>query len=166
MCIRQRIGGSNPPLTAIFKTRARAKVRAFFFYSLRKGGMRIPDRGSTTGDSQLDRLRAQRTGCPKGERSESIPPSPPYSRQELVRKYGLFSFIFSVRRFAPCVLYVGWRYAYPTYKKLVFNHLCILFGEKIHQRPDRWQQAAPGWIHRVDHFPSGFPGIQHPNKFT
>ncbi|KAI3490858.1 hypothetical protein L1887_45020 [Cichorium endivia] len=40
----------NPPLTAIFKMRAR--------------GMRTPDRGSTTGDSQLDRLRAWRTGCP------------------------------------------------------------------------------------------------------
>ena len=107
VCIRQRIGGSNPPLTAIFKTRARTKVRAFFFYILRKG-----------------------VQC------------------------------------TPCALYVGWRYAYPTYKKLVFNHLCILFGEKIHQCPDRRQQAAPGRIHRVDHFPSGFPGIQHPNKFT
>ena len=94
-CPKGERSESIPPLTAIFKTRARTKVRAFFLYSLRKGGMRIPDRGSTTGDSQLDRLRAQRTGCPKGERSESIPPSPPYSRQELVRKYGLFSFIVS-----------------------------------------------------------------------
>ena len=74
MCIRQRIGGSNPPLTAIFKIRARTKVRAFFFYIPRTGGMRTLDRGSTTGDSQLDRLSAQRTGCPQGERSESIPP--------------------------------------------------------------------------------------------
>ena len=32
VCIRQRIGGSNPPLTAIFKMRARTKVRAFFFW--------------------------------------------------------------------------------------------------------------------------------------
>ncbi len=70
----------NPPLTAIFKIRARTKVRAFFFYIPRTGGVRIPDRGSTTGDSQLDRRSAQRTGCPQGERSESIPPSPPYSR--------------------------------------------------------------------------------------
>ncbi len=142
------------------------KMRAFFSHVARLWGDENPRPGFDNWRSQLDRLTAYRTGCPKGERSESIPPSPPYSRQELVRKYGLFSFIFSVRRFAPCVLYVGWRYAYPTYKKLVFNHLCILFGEKIHQRPDRWQQAAPGWIHRVDHFPSGFPGIQHPNKFT
>ncbi|KJO32439.1 hypothetical protein SS06_13700 [Enterobacter roggenkampii] len=28
----------NPPLTAIFEMRARTKVRAFFFYILRKGG--------------------------------------------------------------------------------------------------------------------------------
>ncbi len=42
VCIRQRIGGSNPPLTAIFKTKARTKVRAFFFYIFRKGGMRAP----------------------------------------------------------------------------------------------------------------------------
>ena len=70
----------NPPLTAIFKMRARTKVRAFFFYIPRTGGMRIPDRGSTTGDSQLDRLSAQRTGCPQGEQSESIPPSPTYLR--------------------------------------------------------------------------------------
>jgi hypothetical protein len=38
------------------------------------GGMKSPDRGSTTGDSQVDRLSAQRTACPQGERSESIPP--------------------------------------------------------------------------------------------
>ncbi|OWS95159.1 hypothetical protein CEQ52_14300, partial [Enterobacter kobei] len=37
VCIRQRIGGSNPPLTAIFKMRARTKVRAFFFYILQRG---------------------------------------------------------------------------------------------------------------------------------
>ncbi len=226
MCIRQRIGGSNPPLTAIFKMKARTKVRAFFFYILQQGGMRIPDRGSTTGAaswtdcerceqaarraseasqsppltaifkmrartkvrafffyilvrgdenprpgfdnwrSQLDRLRAKRTDCPQGERSESIPPLTAIFKEEPVRKYGLFSFIFSIREFAPCALYAGWRYAYPTYEKLIFNHLCILVSEKIHQRPDRRQQAAPGRIHRVDHFPSWLPRIQHPNKLT
>ncbi len=45
VCIRQRIGGSNPPLTAIFKMRARTKVRAFFFYILRKGGDENPRLG-------------------------------------------------------------------------------------------------------------------------
>ena len=89
-------GFESPPHRHI-QERARTKVRAFFRMLHSLAGMRSPDRGSTTGDSQLDRLRAQRTGCPKGERSESIPPSPPYSRQELVRKYGLFSFIVSER---------------------------------------------------------------------
>ncbi|OPR90751.1 hypothetical protein BSV68_08970, partial [Salmonella enterica subsp. enterica serovar Enteritidis] len=32
MCIRQRIGGSNPPLTAISKLRACTEVRAFCLY--------------------------------------------------------------------------------------------------------------------------------------
>ena len=62
VCIRQRIGGSNPPLTAIFEIRARTKVRAFFFYILRKGGMRIPDRGSTTG-------AASWTDCERSEQA-------------------------------------------------------------------------------------------------
>ena len=70
----------NPPLTAIFEMRACTKVRALFFYILRRGGMRTPDRGSTTGAaSWTDREPA--SGLPRrGERSESIPPSPPYSR--------------------------------------------------------------------------------------
>ncbi len=70
----------NPPLTAIFEMRARTKVRAFFFYVAPPGGMRTPDRGSTTGNaSWTDREPA--SGLPRrGERSESIPPSPPYSR--------------------------------------------------------------------------------------
>ena len=54
VCIRQRIGGSNPPLTAIFEMRARTKVRALFFYILRRG-----DENSRPGfdnwRSQLDR---------------------------------------------------------------------------------------------------------------
>ncbi|EOF5270635.1 hypothetical protein ACK1L5_003767, partial [Salmonella enterica] len=41
--------------------------------------------------SQLDRPGAQRTGCPKGERSESIPPSPPYSRKSSYESTDFFS---------------------------------------------------------------------------
>ncbi len=77
--------------------------------------MRTPDRGSTTGAaSWTDRERSKRAaptktpgaflnnacvgpegarpmdGPSNGEQSESIPPSPPYSRLKLVRKYGLF----------------------------------------------------------------------------
>ena len=64
VCIRQRIGGSNPPLTAIFKMRARTKVRAFFFYILRKGGDENPRPGFDNWRSQLDRLRAKRVNPP------------------------------------------------------------------------------------------------------
>ncbi|TBQ02120.1 hypothetical protein EXU07_16710, partial [Klebsiella quasipneumoniae subsp. quasipneumoniae] len=70
----------SPPHRHILR-RARTQVRAFFFAcATRRGGMRIPDRGSTTGAaSWTDREPA--SGLPRrGERSESIPPSPPYSR--------------------------------------------------------------------------------------
>ena len=50
VCIRQRIGGSNPPLTAIFKEELVRKYGLFFSHIARQwGGMRTPDRGSTTG---------------------------------------------------------------------------------------------------------------------
>ncbi len=90
MCIRQRIGGSNPPLTAIFEMRACTQVRALFFYILRRGGMRTPDRGSTTGAaSWTDREPA--SGLPRrGERSESIPPSPPYFKKSSYASTGFF----------------------------------------------------------------------------
>ncbi|PCO64487.1 hypothetical protein CP997_21555, partial [Enterobacter hormaechei] len=67
VCIRQRIGGSNPPLTAIFKTRARTKVRAFFFYILRKEirslrslcrvALRLPDLQKASLQPSLHTLR-------------------------------------------------------------------------------------------------------------
>ncbi len=70
----------NPPLTAIFEMRARTKVRAFFFYILRWGGMRTPDRGSTTGAaSWTDRARSK-WAAPQGRAKRVNPPSPPYSR--------------------------------------------------------------------------------------
>ncbi len=74
MCIRQRIGGSNPPLTAIFEMRACTKVRALFFYILHRGGMRTPDRGSTTGAaSWTDRARSKRA-APQGRAKRVNPP--------------------------------------------------------------------------------------------
>ncbi|PUG09446.1 hypothetical protein DBK27_13480, partial [Salmonella enterica subsp. enterica serovar Typhi] len=67
MCIRQRIGGSNPPLTAIFKLRACTEVRAFCLYvSPKPRGDENHDRGSTTGAaSWTDRARSERA-APKG----------------------------------------------------------------------------------------------------
>ena len=64
----------SPPHRHSSKKSSHENAGFFFACISAPGGMRIPDRGSTTGDSPLDRPRAQRVGCPKGERSESIPP--------------------------------------------------------------------------------------------
>ncbi len=95
MCIRQRIGGSNPPLTAIFEMRACTQVRALFFI-FSAGGMRTPDRGSTTGNaSWTDRKPA--SGLPRrGERSESIPPHRHIRDESLYASTG--SFLYILRR--------------------------------------------------------------------
>ncbi|EAA5863729.1 hypothetical protein DZF04_20230, partial [Salmonella enterica] len=62
MCIRQRIGGSNPPLTAIFKLRACTEVRAFCLYvSPKLRGDENHRPGFDNWRSQLDRPGAQRT---------------------------------------------------------------------------------------------------------
>ncbi len=59
VCIRQRIGGSNPPLTAIFKLRACTEVRAFCLYvSPKLRGDENHRPGFDNWRSQLDRRRA------------------------------------------------------------------------------------------------------------
>ncbi len=114
MCIRQRIGGSNPPLTAIFKMRACTQVRALFFYIFRWGDEN-PRPGFDNWQRQLDRPRACERAAPtktpgaflnnacvgpagarpmdgpsNGERSESIPPSPPYFKKSSYACTGFF----------------------------------------------------------------------------
>ena len=114
MCIRQRIGGSNPPLTAIFEMRACTQVRALFFYILRRGDEN-PRPGFDNWQRQLDRPQAceraaptktpgaflnnacvgpagarPRDGPSNGERSESIPPSPPYFKKSSYACTGFF----------------------------------------------------------------------------
>ncbi|CRH29718.1 Uncharacterized protein {ECO:0000313/EMBL:ETC22309.1}, partial [Pantoea ananatis] len=59
VCIRQRIGGSNPPLTAIFKEEPELTFRLFFTYSPPRG-MRSPDRGSTKRPAVLHGRQATR----------------------------------------------------------------------------------------------------------
>ena len=133
-------GFESPPHRHILR-RARTQVRAFFSHVAQPGGDEKPGPGFDYWRSQLDRLRAQRTGCPQGERSESIPPG---------------AICNSVR---PEPLSPGER------EVLLFHHPRILFGQKIHQRPDGRQQAAPRRINRVNHFPSGFPCVEHPYQF-
>ena len=83
-------GFESPPHRHILR-RARTQVRAFFSHVALTRGMRTPDRGSTTGNaSWTDREPA--SGLPRrGERSESIPPSPPYFKKSSYASTGFFS---------------------------------------------------------------------------
>ncbi len=82
-------GFESPPHRHILR-RARTQVRAFFSHVAPTGGMRTPDRGSTTGAANwTDREPA--SGLPRrGERSESIPPSPPYFKKSSYASTGFF----------------------------------------------------------------------------
>ena len=107
-------GFESPPHRHILR-RARTQVRAFFSHVALTGGMRTPDRGSTTGAaSWTDRARSKRAaptktpgaflnnacvgpagarprdGPSNGERSESIPPSPPYFKKSSYASTGFF----------------------------------------------------------------------------
>ncbi len=73
MCIRQRIGGSNPPLTAIFKMRACTQVRALFLNILRWGDEN-PRPGFDNWQRQLDRPRACERAAPQGRAKRVNPP--------------------------------------------------------------------------------------------
>ncbi len=79
----------SPPHRHILR-RARTQVRAFFSHVAPAGGDENPDRGSTTGNaSWTDREPA--SGLPRrGERSESIPPSPPYFKKSSYASTGFF----------------------------------------------------------------------------
>ena len=85
-------GFESPPHRHILR-RARTQVRAFFSHVALTRGMRTPDRGSTTGNaSWTDREPA--SGLPRrGERSESIPPSPPYFKKSSYACTGFFSLV-------------------------------------------------------------------------
>ena len=74
MCIRQRIGGSNPPLTAIFKMRARTKVRAFFFYIPRTGGDENPRPGFDNGRQPVGQTERAANRLPAGRAKRVNPP--------------------------------------------------------------------------------------------
>ncbi len=108
---------SIPPSPPYFKKSSYAST-GFFSHVAPAGGMRIPDRGSTTGNaSWTDRARSKRAaptktpgaflnnacvgpagarprdGPSNGERSESIPPSPPYFKKSSYASTGFFSHV-------------------------------------------------------------------------
>ena len=56
VCIRQRIGGSNPPLTAIISDKSLYESTGFFLFIIsHTRGDENPRPGSTTGASRVDR---------------------------------------------------------------------------------------------------------------
>ncbi len=90
MCIRQRIGGSNPPLTAIFEEELVRKYGLFFSPVALPRGDEKPRPGFDNWRQPVGQMTSLRGICPEGERSESIPPLTAIFEEELVRKYGLF----------------------------------------------------------------------------
>ena len=82
-------GFESPPHRHIRDESLYESTGSFLLYSP-QGGMRTPDRGSTTGAaSWTDREPA--SGLPRrGERSESIPPSPPYFKKSSYASTGFF----------------------------------------------------------------------------
>ena len=107
----------SPPHRHIRDESLYASTGSFLLYSP-QGGMRTPDRGSTTGAaSWTDRARSKRAaptktpgaflnnacvgpagvrpmdGPSNGERSESIPPSPPYFKKSSYASTGFFSHV-------------------------------------------------------------------------
>ena len=104
MCIRQRIGGSNPPLTAIFKEELVRRYGLFFRLWHRPGGDEKPrpracERAARTkmpgaflNNACVGPEGARpRDGPSNGERSESILPSPPSLKKSSYAGTGFFS---------------------------------------------------------------------------
>ena len=82
-------GFESPPHRHILR-RARTQVRAFFSHVAPTGGMRTPDRGSTTGAaSWTDRARSKRA-APQGRAKRVNPPSPPYFKKSSYASTGFF----------------------------------------------------------------------------
>ncbi|AMO48954.1 Hypothetical protein AKI40_2559 [Enterobacter sp. FY-07] len=92
VCIRQRIGGSNPPLTAIISDKSLYESTGFFFYILPNRGDENARPGVDNGQLPVGQMTSLRGSCPQGERSESIPPSPPSFQIRACMKVRAFFF--------------------------------------------------------------------------
>ncbi len=107
------------------------EVRALFFI-FSAGGMRTPDRGSTTGvASWTDREPAGRLLAGASEASQS--PLTAIFKMRACTQVRAFFFIFSA----------GGAPREKPIPKLILLHPLILFAEVVHQRPDGGQQPAP-----------------------
>jgi|GEM_PF-4413683 len=77
ICPQGEQSESIPPSPPSFQMRACTKVRAFFVYILPYRGDENPRPGFDNRRQPVGQVTSRRGICPQGERSESIPPSPP-----------------------------------------------------------------------------------------
>ena len=158
VCIRQRIGFESPHRH--IQGKSSYESTGFFFYSLRKG-MRIPDRvrqlatASWTDCERSEQIARTKTpgaflnnACvgPKGRGpwmgrvTASEASQSPHRHIQGKSSYESTGFFFIVsekgmRTLSPCA-FMSVALRLPDLQKLLFNHPCILFCKKIHQRPD------------------------------
>ncbi len=127
-------GFESPPHRHIRDESLYESTGSFLLYSP-QGGMRTPDRGSTTGAaSWTDRARSKRA-APQGRAKRVNPPSPPYFKKSSYASTGFF-LLYSLPG-------GGGAPREKPIPKLIFLHPLILFAEVVHQRPDGGQQPAP-----------------------
>ncbi len=128
-------GFESPPHRHILR-RARTQVRAFFSHVALTGGMRTPDRGSTTGNaSWTDRARSKRA-APQGRAKRVNPPLTAIFEMRACTQVRAFFFYILCRG-------GGGAPREKPIPKLILLHPLILFTEVVHQRPDGGQQPAP-----------------------
>ena len=96
MCIRQRIGGSNPPLTAIFRKELVRKYGLFFHLLHVLWGDENPRPGFDNWRQPVGQTANAESGLPAGRAKRVNPPLTAIFRKELVRKYGLFFHLLHV----------------------------------------------------------------------
>ncbi len=127
-------GFESPPHRHIRDESLYESTGSFLLYSP-QGGMRTPDRGSTTGAASWTDRAALRAGCPAGASEASQ--SPPHRH---IQDESLYA---STGSFLLYSLPGGGAPREKPIPKLILLHPLILFAEVVHQRPDGGQQPAP-----------------------
>ncbi len=127
-------GFESPPHRHIRDESLYESTGSFLLYSP-QGGMRTPDRGSTTGAaSWTDRARSKRA-APQGRAKRVNPPLTAIFKMRACTQVRAFFFYILCRG--------GGAPREKPIPKLILLHPLILFAEVVHQRPDGGQQPAP-----------------------
>ncbi len=127
-------GFESPPHRHIRDESLYESTGSFLLYSP-QGGMRTPDRGSTTGAaSWTDRARSKRA-APQGRAKRVNPPLTAIFEMRACTQVRAFFFYILCRG--------GGAPREKPIPKLILLHPLILFAEVVHQRPDGGQQPAP-----------------------